>query len=751
MYDFTALTLRDMSPEDGRRTLAFLDAFPAHAANFMGFAAGELGQHAPQVAGTGLAARTLNRLSSDSVRNWLTLFNRSQEFITRRVLFDATFRARLRARGLDPNVLLRGENFMEDTMKAVGGKENLDLIIGASTYLALDHTFASKPLRSTTIGWLLESLTTGPIAPYIQIGYPFPRFNLVSAPRFIYDHSPAALADWAIMRGWRTIPLPGGRRIGGGVPTARGRLGRGLQASRGKEQLGGIRGARAESEVEMGQVIKDLFEASRDLKIRSKMLEQARKRFQTGGAGEPAKIEGPPLEQISEEVVAFHSDNFDAAKARVERLHAKRGGLVERFRDLSRLEDNARKNVAEGAQIGAPEDYPEWWARMATGTLGLLGLALIFRTSKGAEGTEYFQFRLDKNDELGTTALIDMRSFAPFIQHAFLADMMVDVIRNTRWENVIWPETIDEDITPENYQGIFDAMWSNYEGKYSSSDAAIQQFAEAFFSMSRAAGATLTLTDLVTQHGWPTPQDVQRATVASFGQLLARITVPGRPLKDLATLLDPDQALVTIPQPQERGLGIKEALQAPLANLPYGSDLSEYLGLGRIPPTISQTTGRPLTSFEPARRQATGINYQIQDPLTREFKSIGLPFSTWGVRRTGDVGVDARMAYELSEVYNQILPRVFESEAYQFRDTPALKRDFLQEVSLPNVGPLFPSLKQIAKTRTREALGDERVDAAFETPTEERRRQRQDRLYLRELREGSTETLPPSGPPGPPR
>jgi hypothetical protein len=697
IFDYTAESLRYMSPKDLRKTLGFLQTAPSHDANFAGWMAGMHlveGQVDPRKIGAGL----INKITSPKVRNWLTVLNRSQEFQTRATVYDATFRSQLRQRGLNPAEVLSGEDFMERLAQQIGPEE-LDQIIGTATYTALDYTFASKPLRDSFVGQLVGFASEGKMGMAIQIGYPFPRFNLVSAPRFIYDHSPLAMMDWL------TDPF--------GIGNSR--FSRGRRAARSRQAIPEILGKKQSHEVTLGKSLVELTKQKQAFRVHERLMNKAAKKWHTGGD----QANFPELESVMSQQSAL----MDSARARVDELN----GIITDSRQAVRLlnaeEDIYRRNIAISGQLGAAESFPEFFGRQINGTLQLFGLALIMRSSPGAEGTNYYQYEMQKNDGMGTRTLIDQRSMAPIVQYFMPQEQWLE-------------EWTEQPLSPDTYLEIFSTIWDNYEGKYQGSDQVMSTFAEAFFSMSRASGATLTLTDLVMQQGWPGPADVGRAVVASMGQLLARLTVPGRPLKDLASIWDPEQATVYQPSKVVKGAGIKQALAQPLANLPFGKDIADFVGLP-LEPIFSQTTGERLVSQDPARRQFTGLSFQIQDDLTSEFKKIGLPFSTWGVRKTGDTQVDRQVALELSRIYNEeLLPFLQDDADYYALKTPAAKRVFLQRSNA------FAQAKDAAKRAAAQVVGVERVFRAFQTPGEERN--------LRILLEGLERIEAAQGPPARP-
>jgi len=113
--------------------------------------------------------------------NLLNIFNRTQEFIIRRAVFQARLSQDLRGKGLDLNEIIKSNQF--------------DLIpdesIRTSVDKALHATFASEP--TTEVGRALVTAVNK--LPGASLVIPFPRF-LANAIQFQYQHSPFGLLHY---------------------------------------------------------------------------------------------------------------------------------------------------------------------------------------------------------------------------------------------------------------------------------------------------------------------------------------------------------------------------------------------------------------------------------------------------------------------------------------------------------------------------------------------------------------------------
>ncbi len=129
------------------------------------------------------------------VINFLQLFNRTQEFPARSIIFDATFGKRMSVLGIKP------VDFWKQGLKAFPGKEKVILeALSDSISEALYLTFAKGP-QGTLGKWLISSYRQFPA---LALVHPFPRF-LANSLKFMNDHSPLGVARFMTQGQQRAI------------------------------------------------------------------------------------------------------------------------------------------------------------------------------------------------------------------------------------------------------------------------------------------------------------------------------------------------------------------------------------------------------------------------------------------------------------------------------------------------------------------------------------------------------------------
>jgi len=371
---------------------------------------------------------------------------------------------------------------------------------------------------------------------------------------------------------------------------------------------------------------------------------------------------------------------------------------------------------------------------MTSGTFGLLGAAIVLRSQEAAQGTRFYQYRIDRG-EGEDPYMLDLRAAAPFVQYLMVADVLVDLWRYTDWA------AADQEAMTAGVSGRANplhwtnAVWNNYEGKYTKQLLGAE-FAQAFLSISRAAGTTLTIADLMTRNGWPGPNEAADAIVGTIGQFLAGYVTPLGQVKDIVGQFSAEESQVrATPRPS--------ATDPASSTYPLAEGLGRVPGLSRlVPPTYSQTTGQPVRSINPGVRALTGIGGSQADFIQEEVRRIGLPGSTVYFRETGDYGLDTLLAQTYARILQSELPGVLESEGYRVLGTPAAQRDYLQRV--------FPLFKRAALGVTKELLGLARTEEAMVTGEEARRKRRQLALVERlEAQEPQAPQEPPEETPEP--
>jgi len=718
IYDISADTLSKMSPEDARATLKMLLEFPTDAAHFLGWAssAGEFeGAKGPS------SSTLVNWALNPKVQRWLTVFNRAQEFTGRALVFDASMRSQIATKGLNPSEVLQLPT--PEIAQAVGGVSILDDMVHAAVASSLEATFAGRAAANSIPGALLRMVNQ---AGFLKLGYPFPKFNLSAAPRYIWDHGPWALMD--LVR----FPLDAAGLSPSEffVPGAKGRLYRGVRAEKYRRvDIPEAVGKRQLAEVRLSASVRELASTRRELAVRNRMVDRLQRKAQAGL---------PDIQTTLDQATELR----DQLARRVERVRGEVDTHEGTIRDLRAQEESLLDDVYDAEGIRAP-NLPQYFARIATGTFANLAAALVIRSMPGAQGTKWYQYQIDDprtmvDGKPRDPVTLDFRPFAPYAQYLYVADVMRDFEQHTDWDKV--KADMAENAGPVEWSR---SMWQHYTGKYTGQELG-GQFAEAFLSMSRAAGTTLTILDLLKANGWPSPAEATDAVVGTIGQFLSRFTVPLRTAKDVLGQVLPEEAKARI-VPRATLEEKTRPLAAPLANVPFLSRV--------IPERISQTTGQPVATEFPFLRAMAGIGATPRDFVTEEVQRIGVNPQSVFIRETGDYPLDRLVAENYSRILQRELPKIFEAPFYTALGTPADQRDYLQQW-------IFPSFKRWALGQVRQQVGEPEYQGAMVRGEAARKQQRQRELIDRLTAElgpapptdtgGEPETpdLPPGPPPG---
>lgn len=691
IYDFTTDNLTRLKPNDARQAIKLLLDAPESMAHYLGTTAGEdLSQEFSNTP-------VIRHLVNPKVQRVLTMFNRAQEFSARAVVFDATTRALVRAKGLDPNVVLTQPT--PAIIQALGGQQAFEDVMFTATAQALEGTFAGRTSKDSIPGALIRFINE---AWPLKLGMPFPRFNISAAPRWIYDHSPAALLDLARFPLDRAgITAPRGT-VGGG------RLYRGVRAQEiMRDELPALQLKIGQAEKAQGTALQELLGTQREFAIRQRQVTRL------GTRAQPAM---PGVDPLGEATTAL--DQLARRRERLKSQVAEHKGIVT---DLKSEQKKLLGRVVDATGINAP-NYAQYLARMGTGTVGMLGAAWVVRAQEAAQGTRWYEYKVDREGK--DPVILDFRPFAPFAQYLFVADVMQDFQQHTDWAKVKSDTLTEEEGVLASPLEWSHAIWNNYEGKYTEAELGAQ-FAQAFLSISRAAGTTLTLADLLTQNGWPTLEDASRAVVGTIGQYLSRFTVPGQQISDLITApLSSEEAKVRTP-PKATMEDWERPLAGPIANVPFAKQL--------IPESVSQMTGKPVQTEYPLLRGLAGIGTTPRDFVTEEVRRIGVPGQSVFIRETGDYALDRTIAEAYAKVLEEELPAVLEAPEYQQLGTPARQRDYMQRY-------IFPALKRAALGEARQTVGETAYQGATVTGENARRQTRQ--LQLLEALEGAEPGAP---------
>lgn len=707
IYQFSADTLatakgNPLKLRDARRSLAVLENFSRRqdvaqtiAMDFLGDMAGEA-ETAPLTKGSKLARKIL----SPEVRNVISMFNRGQEFTVRATVFDSVFRAELDRLGLDTNQLLT-HDFAHIAEKV--GVDQLDDSLRAATYAALNYTYASGAYPGSITDHVLKFMGRHPL---FRTGYPFPRFNLVTAPRFLYDHSPLALFDLA----------PVVARKLGIVDRPIGRLAKGVAAQNLRtEALPRLATQKlaADSALEAAWTeYKARTQQARSLAKAFRNLERRHLRAQPTMPGATSPID-EQLSAIGEQLGGLYEAQ-DAARAKILSARATRNEILQTQAQL-------RSTIRKAQAIHAPT-YDQWIARTATG-LGMLGAAWVIRSSPGAKGTEWYQYRVKAPSLMGGGEHnLDFRAFAPFSQYLFVADALEDMRTHVDWDQVKGilhntdPDN-DRQYDIRNPSDVYQAIRQSYDGKYLAQDKFQKDFLGAFLSISRAAGTTQSIIDLYTgtQSSEGKVSDAYKFLVGSIGQFLGRFTSPLRQVSDLASAVNEGEGIARIPEEQTP------------ADLLLGPTVANIPGLRQtIPPKVSAVTGEPIASDMPAIRPVTGLTVQRRNEIESDMRDMGLSFADATPRQTHDRQLDNQIARAYHGLLVEVWPEIKGDKEIQALPIGA-RRAIYQKV--------FSGLKaaaygQVYDELTRHGEDEEDAQKKLERPGDRAKRQ----YWLRTLR-----------------
>lgn len=290
-----------------------------------------------------------------------------------------------------------------------------------------------------------------------------------------------------------------------------------------------------------------------------------------------------------------------------------------RFSPIRFLEAFRPSVIAEIAS-GHPERFTKAVSEATLGTL-MLNFATYIRNSEYG-GPLWYQIKV------GDKA-IDTRAFAPFSTYLFLAEAMT---------------------SPERLKA---ADWF-----------------KAMMSVNRIAGTGLVLTDVFRGKNIA---DTAKLLSKLMGAYIGGFTVPARPIKDIYSTIDPQEALY---RDVRENLLLGPAMQ----NIPK---LSQIMPEARSPLRVG-----PLRTPVPMLRQFTGLSVQVRNALEQEIDKIQLDWRTV-YPSTGNPEVDRLM----SEYMAPVLEKAF----------PLLKQKFPDYTQLDNttkrviMGQLFKEVKAEAR------------------------------------------------------
>lgn len=694
IYDYTSASIATLPATDARKTLSLLSDVPHEEARFLGSLS--LEGIRPDAPGARSRFPVLKQLQTGldlatrpEVRNTLTLFNRVQEHFFRASVFDAMLRAQIEAKGIDPVEALAGDP--RGLIDRVGANE-FDRMAGAAVSTALDYTFAADPLPGTAPAMLLNVFQKTPVLSFLlQLGMPFPRFNFVSAPRWVWDHTPVAPVSDLFLLGFNTLFR------NDASPAFRGRFHQMLQAKRSEGLLLDLDMQIGRGKYDAAKYLSDFMSAKESQRQAGNVLKGLEKR----------EGQGSSLPELSDDLSRIRAEQ-EAAQERAVGARAKWRETDLRVKNLEGQKERARRTVRDLGAVGAAKSPQEYFARAATGTAMLgAGWALWqwkadHSTTPGSPDSQWYELPMDwlPADAQRLAGVenqaVDLRSFAPEVQHLFLPDVLADVQAHTDWT-----ELRHQPWKVSDLHFMSDYMRRHYTGKYTS-----QKFTkdalEAYLTISPAAGSTRELMDILTGRSEDgnsgiDPGAIQDVLLSMAGQFVGRLSSPLGAVNDIVGQFSPEDAVARIPQEgtPENHSAFHELADPTIANIP---------GLRRvIPEKIDALTGQPVGSVDPLARQLGGITKRVRNRVQQELQATGLSYSQAVPRQTGDRQFDNEVNRQYAQILNEYFPAILEDETYQTL-TPELKRDVLAN-GIPGRSGVFPMMKKLAISRAIEALG----------------------------------------------
>lgn len=667
------------APQNGRQALiALLNDFPEEGAHFLGGVA--FGEPTPHRRSK---YRVINALISPRLQNFLTMFNRSQEFTVRAAIYTAEMRATLRARGIDPDHV--GNLSVQALTERLGGRDRLQDLLYDATSKALDFSFSGDLItrgygkddygnKGSVPAAIISVFNRFPV---LRSGYPWPRFNLSAAPRFIWDHS---------MIGMFLDPLYARMK-------QRGRYFLGQKAQEHRDtNIPEAQQRVVEAQREMGTAIQGLLGLGRERGTLRRVVTRLEKQAQQGLPGVQTRL-------------AATRQRIDELTQQIEDLQRRRTEAEGRLKGWQSQLATLRDTVKQARGANVPMGWEQLVARNLSGGV-LMTAAYLLRSSPSAEGTPWYMLQTEKDEKTGKSIELDFRSAAPFAQFMFVADVIKDVREHTDWA-AVWEAAQAGEISP-------DTIYQFYEGKYTD-ESAMKEGLNAVLSMSQVAGTTLALADMILEG--PTrglnPTLLAEAIFRTAGSFAARFTIPFVQIKGVTDLVDDDESKARIAEMDTSSWqGLFLPLLQPIGNLPV---------LGQaIPPTVNQITGQDLDTYAPLLRAVSGITMRERTEIQNVLTEAGMPPSSIYLKESGDRFLDRLMAHHYAQALTKELPYILEEPDWQILDSPALRRDYLQKE--------LPRIKQMALGEVLMDLSEEEVGQAREGREARRRRLRQERL-----------------------
>jgi hypothetical protein len=678
IFDTSGMFLQLSTPER-RAVLEAVRSSPEHAAKFLGAMAFD-DQRVPAQSGS----KILDALASPGLQHFLTMFNRSQEFTVRAALLHVSLFDQLRKAGLNPH---RALELPPAVLRAQVGEEKWARILDKAVGESLDFTFAGDTIKTGLYAgpdkaysgkglntYLIDTINKIPV---VRSGYKFARFNLSAGPRYIWDHGGPVtfLADVMLSK------------------LGRGRYFLGTHAANLRD-------------VQIPKMDQDVAAAKVEMTRAAQQFSGLKQELAANRALQK-KYDALPLgqQQVGIKEITAHREKLDAIERAMGEAKTLWATADERVKILESTREIAQGKIKAAAYANAPESIQQLMARNLTGAAVMLPIAMLIRAQQRDQGTKWHDIKVGGH-------VLDTRPLAPFTQYLFFADVIDSLYHHTDWskvsedlqDNLYTLNTIEDAFFKHGrYEGGYTvaniaeglmgmlqhvvgdvikvprSAYQFYEGKYTSTTMA-KEAANAFLSISQAAGTTLSLVEAIsdwTERGMDLEKFVGLFTGA-VGQMIARYTTPARQLTALSDLYDDNESHARIADRRE-GTVVEGAVPSGSALVQAAGNIP-FLGAKYIPDTYNQLTGKPLDTFQPLLRALGGITMREWEQVTGAVAANAVPGQAVYIKGTKDPYLDGLIAQEYSAIVQQHMPASLESAEYKALDTPALRRDYLSRV-----------------------------------------------------------------------
>lgn len=696
MFNYTMESVTGLEENDRRRALATLDSFPREEARMTGAALlGEQASPASKIPG-------VKWLVDPRVRNVLTVGIRAQAAAIRSALYDGTLRSMIVAKGDDPADILGATNPGQALIAKYGDQE-AQAMVGSGVAAALNYTYAGRPLPDSLPGKVIDTMSSLPvISTMLRMEWAFPRFQFATVPRWVWDRMPGSIVFDLMAKKFAGV----------------GRLAKGAEKSALQDGL---------MPTQIAELNRARYDSAKALQDSMASRLTAREAAQALKGHEKAISEGGLLPEVLESMHQASQTLQEHVQTATQAAKDHRAAEA-RVSDLTAQLKSSQSRLTQLQEVDAPT-WEQALARQATGVGVLMPLALAMRNSKGAEDTEYYEYKVGGKP-------LDMRPFlAGFGPFLLYADFFSDVAKHTDWSAIA--KAHEDGATSWS-----DAFAQGYTGKYTDR-ALLADTTEAWLTIHPLFGTASWLMDALSGKQAEGEGSMLHQALDEFlsttGQAIGSFFLPAQTMSDLVGAVVPSEATSRTPERPGQYTGTGAELAEPAAShLPGVRE--------QLPERISPFTGEARTLEHPALHQLLGTTFGPEaTEVQREITNTGLKPGLALPRVSGDAEFDNKVNKAYAQVLRENFGDLLRDADYQ-KLPPAHRRDVLEEV--------FKQLKAAAYGQVAEEVGAESAQQHLR-PDRMAKVQRWEKLAQRWAAEGqppaTVESADESGaPPQPP-